>query len=131
MIDFSIDLYDIEIHYNAVKEDFQQDEYVYVLDNLLTKMKQRPKSFASVMDDWLKRNRTKEVPERPNRKDEPVSEEMLPDWFKENPYQEKHLQENEQLKEGWKILEEEKKKDSISAEEKKTEIEEMLKRLRS
>ena len=115
LIDFNINISDIELHFHAVKDVFDEAEYNFVLSNLFNKMTVRPKVFADVMNDWLKRNRKREIPEKSITSRKIVRVEKLPDWFEEETN-------NDEVP----VVE------SISKDQKakKQEIEDMLKQLR-
>ncbi|MDW7617377.1 replication initiator protein A [Peribacillus simplex] len=85
MVEFKLKVSDIELHFNAVKENFEIAEYGYILSNLIDKMTFKPKNFADVMDNWLNRNRLKQnaVPVKEGKKQNPVREETVGDFLKE------------------------------------------------
>ncbi|USK77718.1 hypothetical protein [Peribacillus frigoritolerans] len=85
LIEFKLKISDIELHFNAVKEIYEEPEYGYVLSNLIDKMTFTPKNFADVMDNWLKRNRDNqnEVPDKKALEKKYVREEVMPDELKE------------------------------------------------
>lgn len=96
---FEINILEIEKHYSIAKGKYSENEYNFVLFELLTKMTQRPNSFAAVMYDWLGRNQSKsnDTPKQSASKHKsnvkPIRTELLPDWFdkedKEQPEQSK------------------------------------------
>lgn len=118
LIEFKINVFDIELHFHAVHEKFNEQEYAFVLNNLLDKMTTKPQIFAAVMNDWLDRNRKKQnqFAEKKKNNTTAIRTEKLPDWFEEETN-------NDEVK----VVE------SISKDQtaKKQEIEDMLKRLRA
>ena len=57
LIAFNLNIFDIELHIKSTEDVYPANEYAYVLDNLLTKMTEKPGSFGAVMNVWLARNR--------------------------------------------------------------------------
>lgn len=83
LIKFKIKIVDIELHFHAVHEHFTEQEYSFVLNSLIDKMTTKPKTFASVMNDWLDRNRKKknEFAEKKENSNKPRRTEIVPDWL--------------------------------------------------
>ncbi len=84
LIEFKIDMQNIELHYHSVKDTYTLSEYTYVLNALLQKMDQAPNDFENVLNNWLKRNREKqnEVAEKKLAiGSKPVREEIVPEWI--------------------------------------------------
>ena len=136
LIEFDINISDIELHHNAVKEVYPENEYAFVLDNLITKMQFKPNSFASVMDDWLKRNRVNllKLIMQTKANNESVRKEKLPDWFVELNDSEQQRYWNKEAKPLFRQKQEDDKNKKVTDEEMKQakqEIEEMLKKLRA
>lgn len=80
LIEFKINVKDIELHYHATKNVYRYGEYGFVLSALLEKLDHAPNDFSSVLNNWLKRNR-----EMLNNVDAngstPVREEIVPEWI--------------------------------------------------
>lgn len=82
LIEFKINVQDIELHFHAVKDVYALNEYTYILNAFLSNMEQSPNDIGSVLNNWLKRNREKqnEVAEK-KAVLKPIREEIKPDWF--------------------------------------------------
>lgn len=87
LIDFQLNISDIEVHFNAVKENYSEAEYNFVLSSLLAKMTARPNVFADVMDKWLTNNRKRDIPEKKNRRGI-IRTEMTPKHLAEGSQEE-------------------------------------------
>jgi hypothetical protein len=134
LIKFEINISDIDLHYNAVKEVYPENEYAFVLDNLIAKMTFKPNNFASVMDDWLKRNKENLIKmiQHAKEKNKPIPKEMLPSWFTELNTSEQQRYWDEEIKTLFRQKQKEDRNKKMTDEEKETkqqEIEEMLKKL--
>lgn len=83
LIEFNIKIVDIELHFRAVRERFNEQEYCFVLNSLINQMTTKPKAFAAVMNDWLDRNRKKQngCTEKKGSHHNPKRTEMVPDWL--------------------------------------------------
>lgn len=85
LIEFNINIIDVELHFYAVREKFTEPEYIFVLNNLIDKMTIKPKTFAAVMNDWLDRNHKKQNEFGEKKENKLKRTEMVPDWLnKEN-----------------------------------------------
>lgn len=82
LYEYQIRISDIEVHFKAaIEKGYSSNEYSHVLNSLLSEMSEKPRSFAAVMFDWLKRNRSDEAPDKKEIK--PVRTEIIPDWLKD------------------------------------------------
>jgi hypothetical protein len=83
LIEYKIKVIDIDNHFQAVKEAYTEVEYNFVIAALLDEMSRKPRSFANVMNNWLKRNREKlnEAPSKDSKQKAPVRKEVEPDWL--------------------------------------------------
>jgi hypothetical protein len=83
LIEFQINVLDMEIHFNAVREQFSEQEYTFVLNSLIDQLTEKPVNFAAVMNNWLDRNRKKqnEFTEKKSSAKKPLREELIPEWL--------------------------------------------------
>lgn len=84
LIEFKINIQDIELHYHAVQDTYTLSEYTYVLNALLSNMNQAPDNFYSVLNNWLKRNRemmNKVTEKKLTNGSTPIREEIKPEWI--------------------------------------------------
>jgi hypothetical protein len=83
LIEFKINVFDIELHFHAVREQFNEQEYTFVLNSLIDQLTEKPVTFAAVMNNWLDRNRKKqnEFTEKKGNSNKPKRTEMVPDWL--------------------------------------------------
>ena len=87
LIKYNLDVFEIELHYNSIKEWVTDAEYSYVLQSLLNKMTIKPKSFSAVMNNWI--NRNKEIIKNQDQAAPvPIRKELVPDWLKKQIEQE-------------------------------------------
>ena len=133
LIKFEIPISDIDLHYNAVKDIYPENEYAFVLDSLIAKMAFKPKNFASVMDDWLKRNREKLIKmiQQKKEKKEPIRKEYIPTHMQqqmEELFDTKQKEEVEKRK-AFEVLPDTEKQ--AIKDKQQQEIDEMLKKLRA
>jgi hypothetical protein len=89
LIEFKINVFDIELHFHAVREQFNEQEYTFVLNSLIDQLTEKPVTFAAVMNNWLDRNRKKqnEFTEKKSSAKKPLREELIPEWFKKDSKQ--------------------------------------------
>jgi hypothetical protein len=95
LIEFNIHVFDIELHFHAVREQFSEQEYTFVLNSLIKQLTEKPGNFAAVMNNWLERNRKKqnEVTEKKSSAKKPLREELIPEWLNQkDPKQTPQLQ---------------------------------------
>jgi hypothetical protein len=83
LIEFKIHVFDIELHFHAVREQFNEQEYTFVLNSLIDQLTEKPVTFAAVMNNWLDRNRKKqnEFTKKKSSAKEPLREELIPEWL--------------------------------------------------
>lgn len=101
LIEYNIKISDIEIHYHAVSEIYNESEYNFVLHDLFDEMKEKPRKFASVMNNWLERNRVNQsnVPDKnENGGKTPIRKEKEPYWLnKDDEHPEEKKDENSHM----------------------------------
>ncbi|KAB2328972.1 hypothetical protein F7731_23775 [Cytobacillus depressus] len=110
LIIYKIKLIDVELHFNAFKDQYEEREYIYVLQNLIDG-DEKPKKFAAVMNNWLKRNRENQnnIPAK-SGKQKPIRTEMEQEHMEDKPEKEKSPDDEAVLAEKKKTLEETLKK---------------------